>query len=248
MSRLFGLYPRRWRVRYGDELAAVIEARPPTLRDRLDLVLGALDAHVHPELVEPAAATTRVPWGRRVSGLLASAGGIAWLTMVALAGRANERGVEEPGVVEVFWLALILMAIGLIGKDVAVHARLLGRSLAAGGILLALAFVLPWDGKVLVALPLVVLVGAGMLGLAATRARLSSGARRWIIVVGFAIPFVLLAPVGGGLYELSPWFGVPVLAPYGLAWILVGALLALRGDPTAAGRGPAPGPLEASAA
>lgn len=49
MSRLIWLYPREWRERYGDELAVVLEDRPPGLGDSLDLLLGALDAHLHHE-------------------------------------------------------------------------------------------------------------------------------------------------------------------------------------------------------
>ena len=41
------LYPRAWRDRYADELLGVLASRPSTLRTRLDLARGALDAHVH---------------------------------------------------------------------------------------------------------------------------------------------------------------------------------------------------------
>jgi hypothetical protein len=42
------LYPTAWRRRYGDELAAMLEEVDITLRDRVDLVRGALDAYLHP--------------------------------------------------------------------------------------------------------------------------------------------------------------------------------------------------------
>lgn len=48
VTRIVGLYPRAWRVRYGDELDALLEVGPLRLRDRLDLLRGALDAHLHP--------------------------------------------------------------------------------------------------------------------------------------------------------------------------------------------------------
>ena len=48
--RLLRLYPRAWRERYADEVAAVLEARPATLRTLFDLFLGLLDAHLHQEL------------------------------------------------------------------------------------------------------------------------------------------------------------------------------------------------------
>ncbi len=42
------LYPQAWRERYGEELAALVEERPPSLRATLDLLRGAADAHLHP--------------------------------------------------------------------------------------------------------------------------------------------------------------------------------------------------------
>jgi ATP-dependent Clp protease ATP-binding subunit ClpC len=47
------LYPGGWRRRYGAELRTVLESERPTLRGVLDVVLGALDAHLHPELWRP---------------------------------------------------------------------------------------------------------------------------------------------------------------------------------------------------
>ena len=47
------LYPRAWRARYGDELEALLDVAPPGLRDRFDLLRGALDAHLHPARPSP---------------------------------------------------------------------------------------------------------------------------------------------------------------------------------------------------
>jgi len=43
---LLRLYPRRWRERYGDEFGLVLRASPPGPGTVLDVVRGALDAHV----------------------------------------------------------------------------------------------------------------------------------------------------------------------------------------------------------
>ncbi len=51
MKRLVELYPRRWRERYGAELAEFLTRRPLVLTTALDLLRGAIDAHLHPELV-----------------------------------------------------------------------------------------------------------------------------------------------------------------------------------------------------
>jgi hypothetical protein len=47
---LLRLYPRAWRRRYADEFADLLAAERPTPRLVLDLALGALDAHLCPQL------------------------------------------------------------------------------------------------------------------------------------------------------------------------------------------------------
>jgi hypothetical protein len=47
---LVRLYPRAWRERYEEEFAAMLEQRPASLLDVLDIVFGALDARLHPQL------------------------------------------------------------------------------------------------------------------------------------------------------------------------------------------------------
>ena len=46
MSALVRLYPRSWRERYEDEFLGLLEVRPPTMRDRVDILRGALDARL----------------------------------------------------------------------------------------------------------------------------------------------------------------------------------------------------------
>jgi len=51
MHQLLHLYPQKWRTRYGDEMAALLEACPFTPFVLLDVLLGALDAHLHPDIL-----------------------------------------------------------------------------------------------------------------------------------------------------------------------------------------------------
>ena len=51
MKWLLWLYPRRWRRRYSDEFLAVLEERGFSLMVVLDVLRGALDAWLHPQLV-----------------------------------------------------------------------------------------------------------------------------------------------------------------------------------------------------
>ena len=57
MSRLVKLYPRAWRRRYEDEFLALLEEVGPSRRLAVDLVLGAIRAHLRslgPRLVTAA--------------------------------------------------------------------------------------------------------------------------------------------------------------------------------------------------
>ncbi|MFI5271742.1 MAG: hypothetical protein ACHQ4H_01750 [Ktedonobacterales bacterium] len=51
VPRLLRLYPRAWRERYRDEVAAVLAEHRITLWTMLDVVLGAFDAHLHGDLL-----------------------------------------------------------------------------------------------------------------------------------------------------------------------------------------------------
>jgi len=46
------LFPAAWRRRYADELTAILEVRPPTLRELIGLLYCALDAHLDPQVSE----------------------------------------------------------------------------------------------------------------------------------------------------------------------------------------------------
>jgi hypothetical protein len=50
MKALIRLYPRGWRARYGDEMAQLIADQPKTIRLAFDLIAGAIDARLHPQL------------------------------------------------------------------------------------------------------------------------------------------------------------------------------------------------------
>ena len=50
-QRLLQLYPRAWRERYGDEVALVLAEHHVTYWTLLDVLLAALDAHLHREVL-----------------------------------------------------------------------------------------------------------------------------------------------------------------------------------------------------
>ncbi len=47
---LLRLYPYAWRARYEEEVLAVLASRPLSLREAIDVLRGAVDAHLHPYL------------------------------------------------------------------------------------------------------------------------------------------------------------------------------------------------------
>jgi Clp amino terminal domain, pathogenicity island component len=65
---LLWLYPMDWRHRYGDEFLVLLESQPHTPKLVLDVVLGAADARLRPQLVpqrSPALAGSAQPRRRR---------------------------------------------------------------------------------------------------------------------------------------------------------------------------------------
>lgn len=50
--RLVALYPAAWRQRYGDEFLALLEDRPPSGLQLVDIAWGAVDAHLFPQAPE----------------------------------------------------------------------------------------------------------------------------------------------------------------------------------------------------
>ncbi len=109
------LYPRAWRDRYEAEMLAVLEDRALDLRTRLDLVRGAMDAHVHPI----AAPATPV-----VASVIA---GVAWI-VAGLAAATQPLLPDWPG------FLVETLPIGLIGTAAGARVVLaVGRRSGLGG-------------------------------------------------------------------------------------------------------------------
>jgi hypothetical protein len=56
---LLRLYPEAWRERYGEEMSSLLEQAPPSLSAILDLLRGALAAHLRPLASSPTVARAR---------------------------------------------------------------------------------------------------------------------------------------------------------------------------------------------
>jgi hypothetical protein len=229
MSRLIGLYPGPWRARYEAELRDLLAARPPTLAGRLDLVVGALDAWLHPELIDPGAADRRPSPRVRLAGLAAVAGGALWLAMTTTLVLASTG--QDPDLTVAGWIIVLLMTVAALAATPAGRARGVGGGILLAGLLFGLGVILPWELKPLPVVPLLLVVFGGALTITTLRTGLSRAAKGAIVGVGFALPFpVVIAALAGLLPYLpsAPGVLLSLLWVYGVAWLIAGGLL-LRG-------------------
>jgi hypothetical protein len=103
-SSLLLLYPRAWRQRYGAEMKEMLTAQRLTVRTALDLVAGAIDARINPQLLLPAQS-------RRLNG------GTTMLTRFQCApeGVSVQDQWRSAGWMVGGSIALMLLSLGLLG-------------------------------------------------------------------------------------------------------------------------------------
>jgi hypothetical protein len=140
-SLLIRCYPRSWRARYGDEFAAILEDRHLGPYDVADVLLAAIDAHLHLRGLDAAS----VPRGgfamsQRIGGYAAVIAGVLWLG--ALLGNAINNGAETNSP---------LLPLLLLGATAATLVALVGLSAIQARthpVLVWAAFVIPALGAV----------------------------------------------------------------------------------------------------
>jgi hypothetical protein len=191
------LYPAAWRARYGVEMLDLLDDRPPTWRDAIDLGRGALDAHLHP------------PTRSRLPAFAAILAGAAW-TVVALAVLVEPVPPDWPG-----FLAWTLVP-GLIGAVAGLVASI-GLALRLGdapGVLgrAALVAVIVTHGAWAVLLTVAVL-GSGY---GAVTAATGTAAAVATTLLGLVLVRGDHHPVGEALVVI----GVALLLPPPLAWVV----------------------------
>ena len=228
MSRLVSLYPASWRARYEDEFLAVLESRPPTVADRLDILRGVLDARFHPQV--PGRHRAR-DW----SGIAPLAGLVSfWVALWLVANgpiQYDGYGSYRDGAAALPFLilAFVLLSVGLyrIVRHLPPEA---GGAAIAGSV----AFVAgptwaaaPW----LFPVGLVFLVGVLGLTIGARRAGLMPRGSVALLVLGVVLPTAFFAAS-----FVLPWYWLrmtgleigAVLAGISVLWIVVAWTL-LRG-------------------
>ena len=226
---LIRLYPARWRARYGEEFAAILEERPLGPFDVADILLGALDAQLR--LRRPG---TDLAHGRsfsmslRIGGYAAVLGGALLATsialgmglvgnvepvvpgllgvtgslalLVALAGLSAFQGRTHPAI---SWAAVAVTAVGAS----VVTVGIVGMELFRGGY---------WD--VFVAGILGVFVGSILFAIATYRTAALSRRAAWM--VGVASVLTIVAGFGGNI--LGPVPLVVTTIGFALGWFMLG--------------------------
>ncbi len=200
MTALLRLYPKAWRARYGDEMEALLESRRPGLRERVDLLRGALDAWLHP------AAPSRVP---AVSALI---GGGLW-TITAAAVNTQRMPPDWPGYIAEVLPVATVAAVSLFIATVGCALRANGRGRRPGHVALALAVVghVAWIGA---------LVLTATLGLASPLLAAGQG----LAMLGAALVGTVLVRLGDGPVGLLLLTGsAAMLVPWTVTWFVTGA-------------------------
>lgn len=242
---LVRLYPARWRVRYGDELAAVLEERPLGPFDVADVLIGALDAHLH---LRGAGAASEHGKGfamsLRIGGYAAILGGLLWLyvlvgnaindgaesgapfiliavivatimTLVALVGLSAFQSRQHPLLV---WAAFAIPALGAIVSLVGA-ALMVANSDTDGPIVAGLS---AWAISTLGLAALI--LGSVLFALATWRSRSLSRGAAALLGVGAIAVMPALAGVSGGL--LPPVLGgallITAIVAFPAGWIALG--------------------------
>lgn len=238
MKRLVALYPTAWRARYEDEFIALLEARRPSLLERFDIVRGAADARLHPQVVGPRRVADRF-WYIPLLGLAVF--GLALIVMINGPILRDAYGEYRDGMaaMPVFVLSFVLLSVGLL--------RIVDRlpteatwSRTAGSVAIVIGpvwAVMPW------VVPIVVVFLACVLCLA-VGARRSGIMPTWGVV---ALTAALIIPAMLFVASLFlPWYALGstdleplvLVAPFCMLWVVTGASL-WRGFPDAAHEAPA---------
>ena len=207
-SRYVGLYPRAWRERYGDELQEVLERERLGFRARLDLLRGAVDAHLHPF------APSRLP-------VLAAVTASALAVAHAIALAAQPVATDWPGYQEEALPLIIGSVAAAVPAVVGIWLRLGDGDGALGrlGLLLTVVGHVAWLAALIAALarvaygPLTGAVAAvAMTGMALLGVALVGRGRLGLGVMAVAVGLAGVAPPAWGWAALAAaWTGVAIV-------------------------------------
>jgi len=118
---LLRLFPAAWRARYEDEFLALLEERPLSPFDVVDIALGALDARLRPRSLAIDLTPRRTPpMNARIAGYAAVASGVLMLLAIGLGVLLPSLGGQH--LVVIYPLAAVSLLVALVGLS-AVQGR-----------------------------------------------------------------------------------------------------------------------------
>lgn len=237
IALLLRLYPAAWRRRYGDEFAAVLEARQLGPFDVADVVLAAVDAHLHFRGRERAARTSRgFLMSSRIGGAAAIVGGIA--LVVAIGWSIWDPADSDPGAIIMFGglLAILVGLVGLSAFQARHHPGLIWAAflVPALGVIVAIAgmvasgidgdreYIAGWGGWEFFILGLVaVLLGSAIFGAVTWRTQAFTRAGALLLIVSSLVATVAMF---GGIFIALPaeLFLFGSMLGYGASWVVLG--------------------------
>jgi hypothetical protein len=204
LAWMFRAYPRWWRDRYEDEMSAVLEARPPDLRVRFDLLRGAFDAHLQGR--EPG----KAPRGVVAAALIA---GGAW-TIAGIASVGGPTPPDWPGYLESTMAVAFAGVLTLLVASLGV-ARLAWSS---NGATLELAVLATIVGHLAWAIALAMAILGGPYG------AITAIAQSMAAIATAGLGLVLLRAGAHPIAEAVVIAGTVLLLPTPSAWLVAGAL------------------------
>jgi hypothetical protein len=242
VSALVRLYPAAWRERYEEEFLDLLEARPPTVGDRFDIVRGAIDARRHPQVRRPEAPETtpdgpsHADWlvARRL-GIGAVVGSVVWVLawwVASIGPLVNDGGSsyrDGSAAFPLILLAILLLCGGLVGHLIRLpRAAYVARIGASVTIIFAFMWSFaPW----VMPIGLVALLGLLVFALGALATPDWPILATVAVVVG-CLSFVVFGIVSAGLVDLGGQVPYEVLllvaATSTPIWLGIGASLMRR--------------------
>lgn len=131
-SLLLRCYPASWRARYGDEFEAILEERPLGPFDVADVLLAAIDAHLHVRGRRAASHRQRsFTMSLRLGGSAAILGGVLFLAgLVATSIDGSDEAFPGAALILAGTAALLIALVGLSSFQARRHPRLIWTAFA----------------------------------------------------------------------------------------------------------------------
>jgi hypothetical protein len=245
---LLALFPASWRARYGEEFQALLEERPLGPFDVADVLLAAVDAHLHLRGLAAADHAKGFVMTLRIGGFAAVLGGLLWAAGLIW---SSVDGSDDPGLgIWVFIVGSVLLLLALVGLSAfqsRVHPWLVWAAFAvpaigavcsfAGALVMALGDfrlageIAGWDLWFIGVATLI--VGSGLFALASWRTSSVSRAGSLLLSLA-AVLLIVIFPAAAGLIPI-PWEPLvsvaflTLLVLFSVGWVVLG-ISAIRQD------------------